>query len=110
MCHGGEVPFELRRWPRESGLLTDGLPPTPVNDGQYIPGTASPIASARLRIGDFVQTQSPDAGRQAVTFTVPLKPGDSELQTWFLDAANKEILGAILCLRFGNAGMTGLVS
>jgi len=91
----GTYRFELRRWPRESGLrLSDGLSSTHVTDGEYIAGKALPISSARLRLGDFEQTRSPDEGAQSVTFTVSLQPGDTELQTWFLDAVGKEILGA----------------
>lgn len=91
----GTYLFELRRWPRESGLALDaGAAPTKVTDGQFISGKAIPISSARMRIGDFDQTRSPDRGGQSVTFNVSLKPGPIELQTWFLDAQGNELLGA----------------
>lgn len=91
----GTYVLQLRRWPRESGLrLTDGLAITRVTDGEFIEGNALPIVSARLRIGQFDQTRTPDEGDQSVTFTVSLEPGEMELQTWFIDAQGKEILGA----------------
>jgi arylsulfatase len=91
----GTYAFELRRWPRESGLkLADGLKPTPVTDGQYVAGKPLPVAAARLKIGEFDETRQPDEGDQSVTFTVSLKPGDTEMQTWFLDAQGNSVLGA----------------
>jgi hypothetical protein len=91
----GTYDIELRRWPRESGLkLTDGVAATPVTDGQYMAGQALPIAAGRLRIGSFDQTSQPDKQGQAVSFTVALQPGNTEMQTWLLDAEGKSILGA----------------
>jgi hypothetical protein len=95
VAQAGSYQFTLRRWPRESGLkLSEGLNATPVTDGQYVAGKALPIAAARLRIGPFDQTRQPDEGCQSVTFTVSLKPGNTEMQTWLLDDQGHSILGA----------------
>jgi arylsulfatase A-like enzyme len=91
----GTYTFELRRWPVESGLQLDaGCPPTPVIDGAYGKGRALPIASAKLRVGDWESTQPPTADNTAVLFRTALGAGPIELQTWMLDDAGKPICGA----------------
>jgi hypothetical protein len=91
----GQYEFELRRWPRESGLgLAEGAPATTVTDGRYPAGEAFPIEAARLKIGDTDVTRAADDDGQAVTVRVELRAGPTELQTWLLDAAGEEICGA----------------
>lgn len=91
----GRYTFELRRWPRESGLkLDEGIAATRVTDGQYHAGPALPIASAKLKVGDQERTAAPQADGRCVKFELTLKPGPVELQTWFLDADRKPICGA----------------
>jgi len=91
----GEYAFELRRWPTEAGLaLSAGLPETKVTDGVLMAGKALPIAQARLQIGAFDQQATVKPDDKAVRFTVQLKPGKTTMQTWFSDAAGKEICGA----------------
>ncbi len=95
VAQAGTYEFELRRWPRESGLkLTDAVPATPVTDGTYVEGKGLPIAQARLRVGVFDSSANPTEDQQAIRFTTRLTAGPIELQTWMLDGANKPICGA----------------
>lgn len=91
----GTYEFELRRWPKESGLqLAASIPPTEVTDGTYVAGNRLPIASGRMKIGDFDATAGPTADGQAVRFTAEVNAGPAKLQTWFLDEQGKPICGA----------------
>ncbi len=91
----GVYQFELRRWPRESGLaLAAPAPAFEGVDGSYPPGVALPIASARLRIGEAEHSKSAEQGAEAVTFRVRLDAGPADLKTWFLDDEGKELCGA----------------
>ncbi|MEZ6104973.1 MAG: hypothetical protein R3B96_02380 [Pirellulaceae bacterium] len=76
VAEAGEYEFELRRWPRESGLrLTDAIDRTEVTDGVYVAGNALPIAAARLRIEDqFDDTATPDDAGESVRFVARLTP------------------------------------
>ena len=91
----GTYAFEMRRWPRESGLrLTEAVEATRVEDGQYVAGVALPIASGRLRIGRHDDIRKPEADGECVRFQCTLDAGPAELQTWFQDADGTEICGA----------------
>ncbi|MEC5125746.1 arylsulfatase [Verrucomicrobiales bacterium BCK34] len=95
VAEAGEYEFELRRWPRDSGLaLRDGAEATEVTDGQLEKGTALDIAKVRMKIGQFEARRpvAPDADH--VTFTGKLNPGPKRLYTWFLDSNNEAIVGA----------------
>lgn len=91
----GEYEFELRRWPRESGLaLAAPAPAYQGVDGSYPPGEALPIASARLRVGKTELAKPAAEGSAAVTFRLRLDAGTTDLKTWFLDARGEELCGA----------------
>lgn len=91
----GDYEFELRRWPRESGLkLNENTPAVKVTDGQLPQGVALPVAKGRLRIGGFDATAKPAADGQSIRIETPLKPGQLELKTWLLDEQGQEICGA----------------
>ena len=91
----GEYQFELRRWPRESGLaLGDACPAVEVTDGVLEEGIALPIARARLTIGRQERSLSVEPGQQVASFRVQLEPGPTLLHTWFDDAGNQPICGA----------------
>ena len=95
VAKAGRYVFEVRRWPRESGLkLADGVDATKVTDGEYIEGQALPIASARMQIGTKESTGTPDPSLQSVTFQFDLESGETEMQTWLLDEQGNEICGA----------------
>jgi len=92
---GGEYTFRLRRWPADVDVpMRAGLPAHDGEDGDYPAGVALSIARARLVIGarDLTQPVGP-ADREAV-FTLSLAEGWLRMQTWFYDAAGKEISGA----------------
>ena len=91
----GRYAFLLSRWPYASGLcLRDGVEETCVTDGTLPAGEGWPIASARLRVGDTVQTASVGPGARSVRFVLPLTAGRTTLETAFLDADGSEIAGA----------------
>jgi hypothetical protein len=91
----GLYTFELRRFPKESGLgLQASLPETRVNDGILEPAAALSIARGRIRIGSHEATADPDETRSMIRFSSELVPGPIELQTWMLDDSGKEICGA----------------
>lgn len=91
----GEYEFELRRWPSEADLaLTASLPETRVTDGVYGPGTALPIRSARIQIGDHELASKTSDDTKGVAFRVTLPQGPTTLQTWFCNGEGEEICGA----------------
>jgi len=91
----GDYEFSLRRWPVEADApLTGAMPAYKGVDGTYAAGDAFPIASAELKIGNQRQTKPVATEDRAANFTVVLKRGRTELQTWFRDGAGKEIAGA----------------
>ena len=91
----GTYTFELRRWPRETGLkLSAPVPAIKVVDGEYPAGKALPIASGKLKIGEQEFVSPPDKSGESVTFTAKLEAGETTLQTWFLDKAGADICGA----------------
>ncbi len=91
----GTYRFELRRWPRESGLaLDEGCPETKVVDGVYPAGEALPIAAARLRVGDAQIETTTRPGQKSVGFELELLSGPIELQTWLMDEKGESICGA----------------
>ncbi len=91
----GEYEISLQRYPKEADLaLNAGFPPVKVTDGQRVGGTALPITKARLHVADFDSSKPVVATDKATTFTVKLKAGKTQLQTWFYDANGKELCGA----------------
>jgi arylsulfatase A-like enzyme len=95
VARAGTYEIELRRWAREvNAPLTAGLPPVAHIDGEFPAGVALPIAKARLKVGAFDASQTVGASDTGKTFAVKLKPGRTQLQTWFYDAAGGEICGA----------------
>lgn len=95
VARDGNYVFELRRWPREAdAALTAEMPAFKAVDGEYPAGKALPIARAKLQIGEAEQAADVKPGDKFVRFTVPLKAGPIKAQTWFYDAAGKELCGA----------------
>jgi len=81
----GTYEIALRRWPRE----LDKPITAPVTRGK-----ALPVRAARLKVGTIDETQDIAANAAAAVFEVKLKAGKTRLQTWFLDADNRELCGA----------------
>jgi arylsulfatase A-like enzyme len=91
----GDYQIELRRWPVEANTaMTAGLPPYTAVDGTYVAGKALPIRQARLKVATFDQTVPVTATDKAISFTVNLPAGPTNLQTWFLNANGGLLTGA----------------
>ena len=92
----GKYEFELRRWPRESGLaLSEGTPGIDVTAGKLDEGVAMNISSARIRIGsNLMRNRKVNPGDKFVKFTLDLPAGPTKLYTWFYDSDNQPICGA----------------
>jgi arylsulfatase len=95
VARDAEYVFELRRWPREANLpISAGAPAGKLVQEELAAGTVLPIASAKLRVGNFEQTRAVKAEDTSVSFTVTLPKGAVKAQTWFCDASGKELCGA----------------
>jgi arylsulfatase A-like enzyme len=91
----GDYEFELRRWAAEAdAAIVAAMPAHRGVDGVYAAGEALPITNAELKVGEQRATKPVTAEDKAVVFTLALKRGRTELQTWFRDAAGQEIAGA----------------
>lgn len=91
----GQYEIRLYRWPREADApIGAGLPAYQGVDGSFPAGIALPIAKARLKIGPLDLSKPVGASDKAATFDIKLKPGRTQLQTWFCDAQGKELCGA----------------
>ena len=91
----GRYRFSLRRWPKESGLaLGDPAAPLQGMYGDLIAGKALPIAAARLRVGDSEMQEQVSREAQEVVFEADLEPGETQLQSWFLDQEGGLLAGA----------------
>lgn len=91
----GKYTFELRRWPRESGLkLREACQAAQLTDGELKAGIALPIARARVLIGGQFYARPVKPDDQGAVFTVDLEPGPTLLHTWFDDERNQPICGA----------------
>jgi hypothetical protein len=86
----------LRRWPKEAdAAISAPVPAFKAVDGSLPPGKALPITRARLKVAGFDETRTVTPQDKGVTFTVELPAGAKlPLQTWFYDAAGKELCGA----------------
>ena len=85
----GKYRFELRRWPRESGIGLSGAPQD---------GIPYEVRRARIFIGTEEGTvhQLTEVPHDAtdVQFEAELKEGRAALHTWLLDAGNEPLFGA----------------
>ena len=91
----GHYRFSLRRWPKESGLaLRDAAAPLQGKYGDVMAGRALPITDARLRVGDSELHKRVNREDQEVVFETELEPGETQLQSWFLNAAGELLAGA----------------
>ncbi|WP_066219903.1 arylsulfatase [Formosa haliotis] len=94
----GTYNLKLRRWPKETKLalgaeadIRPELSGTSVSASKK--GKALRIKNARIKIQDAEDEKAVDDTQEYVEFTVDLKAGETQLQTWFtLD--NNEELGA----------------
>jgi arylsulfatase len=91
----GNYEIELRRWPAEANAaIASGVPAYQAADAVLPAGKALPIAKARIRIAEVDDVRPVSPNDVSVVFSVPLKTGPAQLQTWFLDAEGKALCGA----------------
>jgi arylsulfatase A-like enzyme len=95
-AQSGNFTFELRRWPRESGLdLKASAPELSLGDGsKLLAGKALPIHSAKVAINGIEYKIATKQTAQFVSFTVKLPKGNFDLKTTFTDSNNNDLLGA----------------
>lgn len=95
VARDGDYEFELRRWPRESGLALDAAAePEKITAGTLDPGVALPIARARILVGDIYKVLQVKPGAPSASFSLSLKKGPVRLHTWFDDPQRQAICGA----------------
>lgn len=85
---GGTYKFKLRRWPEETHLALNGVAPVrPAIEGSSVSESnkskALIIQEARLKIQGFEMSKNVDPNAEFVEFTVELKEGEANLNTWF---------------------------
>jgi arylsulfatase A-like enzyme len=91
----GEYEFELRRWPTEANTaIATGLPKFEHFTMTFPAGTALPIRSASIAIGQQKQSAAVGEKDASAKFTAILKAGRTTLRTAFLDGDGKELCGA----------------
>ena len=91
----GRYQIELRRWPRESGLLLKAsVPATSVTDGEFEVGRALPIASALLQYNDQEIRIDKDSTQESCTSVIELEKGLLTLKATFLNESGSEVCGA----------------
>jgi hypothetical protein len=91
----GDYEISLRRWPIEADApISAAMPAFRGVDGVFGAGEALPVARAELKIGDVRQAKTVAGEDKSVTFKLRLTQGQTDLQTWFRDAAGQEIAGA----------------
>ncbi|WP_372772948.1 arylsulfatase [Mangrovibacterium sp.] len=96
VSESGTYSFKLRRWPKETGLALNAeaavrpaLPGTSVDASKF--GKALTIQKARIQLQDIEQAKTVEGNEQYIEFTIPLKKGETHLQTWFTLADGTEI-------------------
>lgn len=95
VMESGKYEFELRRWPRESGLnLRDSIPTTKVTAGILNPGVSLPIASAEIEVADAKKSRRLKIDADSAIFRIKLNEGPAKLQTWFKDEEGNPLCGA----------------
>ena len=102
VAESGTYNLKLRRWPIETGLPLNGVAPVrPTLEGttvrESVKSKALTIKNARIKIQDEEQSVVVDPNAEFVEFTVDLKAGETQLQTWFTLDSGKE-LGAYYTL------------
>lgn len=89
----GKYTIELRRYPQESGLPISAAAPKgePVPGGRpYSPGVPLAIKKARIKAGTLQLEQEVKADDKGAIFSVSLKKGKLDLETFLQDETGKE--------------------
>ena len=99
----GTYRFELRRWPRETGIAFSGVPQwdAPVDAWDERGGVekllyqgdavALPVKQVALSIDSFSESQEVGSSQSFAQFDVPLPEGFQEVNTSMLDADGTEL-------------------
>ena len=109
LAHDGQTGWcyeiSLRRWPAEADTaINDPVPESKAVEARCRRDRALPIVSARLKIGDlFDETKPVAAGDKAVTFTVTLAKGRTQLR----GVPGRRRPTCVRCLLHGNSGQVG---
>jgi arylsulfatase len=92
----GVYEIALRRWPREAdAAISAGVPEFKAVDGGLPAGKALPVAKVRLKVGDLDETRAVGPGDREAVFRAQLKAGAKvPMQSWMLDASDRELAGA----------------
>lgn len=92
----GSYEVALRRWPREAdAAIRAAVPEFKAVDGSLPPGRAIAAEKVRLKVLGFDQTQPIKVDDKEIVFTFNIdKPQKTVMQSWFYDAAGKELSGA----------------
>lgn len=95
----GNYEITLRRWPKHlNHAIQDGLEIRPALEGTTVSksavGTALPITSARLDIGEKTYSNSVSETDTGITFKVKLNKGTQKIQTYFTNPDESIELGA----------------
>lgn len=94
-ARAGTYTFELRRWPRESGLKRrEACPASNLYDGKLDAGEALPIGRACLMIDRRMDERLVGPDDDCAIFTCTLPTGRTLLHTWFDDDRGEPICGA----------------
>jgi len=91
----GNYEISLRRWPVEADVAI--MAGVPAFKGELISmkeGNALPITKARLVVQGLDKSKPVTPTDKAAVFNVHLTTGRTQLQSWFYDAAGKELCGA----------------
>jgi len=96
VAKSGVYEFNMRRWPRESGLpINAGAPVPPSVTGmdmdQPTEGKSSDVRQARVKIGDVDISQPGQEDDEEVSFEIRLEKGNARLQTWFVDQQGQSV-------------------
>ena len=88
----GEYLFELRRWPKESGLLLNASTDEILSEsndielkkwGKKPPGKVFNITKARIRVNEIEKEFDVNASDKSANVTLKLNKGPADIQTWF---------------------------
>ena len=82
IAESGKYAFELRRWPREAGVLNNQIIPVKqsVAGGSALPeGKSMDISSASIQIGDRRLDQSIKPNQENIVFEIQLDPGPARI-------------------------------
>ena len=95
VARAGDYELELRRWPREAETpLSGAAPAVKLTLASHGPGTALPIARARILVGGILKSKAVEEKDLSAVFDVQLEAGPTLLHTWFDDEDGQPIVGA----------------